>query len=376
MHPFTFNSVAYTALGLLGLLSAVSSAPSPKKWSNKSSTDVWPTNTTYPGWGSGSNSTGSSGSWNSTIPGSGNSTTPSSGNSTSSSGGTNPSEYGSTPAFVVYTDKNTGGDILPPVSEMEPDCWPCCDSVLSFLLLSGAADQAEAWAALSDSQKAAIKNEYNGANISIVVSAFGSTDAPTTTGADPVDTANTMAQWVLDNQLDGIDVDYEDLSAMNARDGSAEQWLVTFTQTLRKKLPKGHYLLTHAPVAPWFSPVFNATGAYLTVDQKAGDLIDWYNVQGADIYTTCDSLLNTSGGDWPGSSLHEIANAGVPLDKLVIGKYATAADGATGFMDPQDLSQCIAQAKKQGWNAGIMSFQYPDADSQWIKTARGSAFPL
>ena len=80
---------------------------------------------------------------------------------------------------------------------------------MSFLLISGPADQAEAWATLSDSQKAAIKNDYNGANISIVVSAFGSTDAPTTTGADPVDTANTMAQWVLDNQLDGIDVDYE-----------------------------------------------------------------------------------------------------------------------------------------------------------------------
>ncbi|KAH9892470.1 glycoside hydrolase [Cubamyces lactineus] len=377
MHSFSFSSVSYIALGLLGFLSAVSSTPSSNKWSDKSSTDVWPTNTTYPGWGSGSgNSTGSSGSWNSTTPGSGNATTPSSGNSTSSSGGTNPSEYGSTPAFVVYTDKNTGGDILPPASEMEGYSVV----VLSFLLISGAADQAEAWASLGDSQKAAIKNDYNGANISIVVSAFGSTDAPTTSGADPVDTANTMAQWVLDNQLDGIDVDYEDLSAMNARDGSAEQWLVTFTQTLRKKLPKGHYLLTHAPVAPWFSPVFNTTGAYLTVDQKAGNLIDWYNVQfynqGADIYTTCDSLLNTSGGDWPGSSLHEIANAGVPLDKLVIGKYAAAADGATGFMEPQDLSQCVAQAKNQGWNAGIMSFQYPDADSQWIKTARGSAFPL
>lgn len=33
---------------------------------------------------------------------------------------------------------------------------------------------------------------------------------------------------------------------MNARDGGAEAWLVSFTQTLREKLPKDHYLLTHA----------------------------------------------------------------------------------------------------------------------------------
>ena len=42
-----------------------------------------------------------------------------------------------------------------------------------------------------------------------MVSAFGGTDAPTTAGKDPVKTASDMAQWVIDNGLDGIDVDYE-----------------------------------------------------------------------------------------------------------------------------------------------------------------------
>lgn len=82
-------------------------------------------------------------------------------------------------------------------------------SVLSFLLVSGAADQAAAWAALSADTKAAIKTEYNAAGVSVIVSAFGATDAPTSGGVDPVATANAMAQFVLDNQLDGIDVDYE-----------------------------------------------------------------------------------------------------------------------------------------------------------------------
>lgn len=43
----------------------------------------------------------------------------------------------------------------------------------------------------------------------MIVSAFGSTDAPTSSGADPVATANTFAAWVIEYGLDGIDVDYE-----------------------------------------------------------------------------------------------------------------------------------------------------------------------
>ena len=41
----------------------------------------------------------------------------------------------------------------------------------------------------------------------------------------------------------------------------------------------GDYILTHAPVAPWFSPGKFPSGAYLTIDRTVGDLIDWYNVQ-------------------------------------------------------------------------------------------------
>ncbi|CDO75671.1 Glycoside Hydrolase Family 18 protein [Trametes cinnabarina] len=316
-------------------------------------------------------------------------------NATSPGNGTDASgEYGSTPAFVVYTDRTTNAPMLPAASDMEgytvvyvamrassnvTYTYPS-ESALSFLLLSGAADQALAWQSLDDSDKHAFKEDYNSAGISIIVSAFGSTDAPTSTDADPVGTANTMAQWVLDNELDGVDVDYEDLNAMDAQDGKAEKWLVTFTETLRHKLPKGHYLLTHAPVAPWFSPTFNASGAYVTVHKQAGSLIDWYNVQfynqGAGMYTTCDGLLNTAGSAFLGSSLNEIASAGIPLNKLVIGKYASDGDGANGYMVPQTLAKCVAQAKQQGWSAGVMFWEYPDADASLIKTVRGTAFPL
>ncbi len=42
-----------------------------------------------------------------------------------------------------------------------------------------------------------------------MVSVFGATDVPTSSGADPVTTAQTMAAWVKEYDLDGIDVDYE-----------------------------------------------------------------------------------------------------------------------------------------------------------------------
>jgi len=43
----------------------------------------------------------------------------------------------------------------------------------------------------------------------LIVSAFGATDIPTTIGANPVDTANEFADWVIEYDLDGMDVDYE-----------------------------------------------------------------------------------------------------------------------------------------------------------------------
>lgn len=42
-----------------------------------------------------------------------------------------------------------------------------------------------------------------------MISAFGSTDVPTSTGADPIATANTIAAWVKEFDMDGVDIDYE-----------------------------------------------------------------------------------------------------------------------------------------------------------------------
>ncbi|KAI8974523.1 glycoside hydrolase [Trametes punicea] len=277
------------------------------------------------------------------------------------------------PAFVIYTDKFVSADVLPPATQLAGYNVVA----LSFLTLKGPVDQAGAFAALPAAQRAATKAEYSQAGINIIVSAFGATDTPTTSGADPVGTANTMAQFVIANGLDGIDVDYEDLAAMNKGDGAAEQWVTTFTKTLRQTLPQGQFILTHAPLAPWLAPNAQfAAGAYLTINKNVGSLIDWYNIQfyNQGLYTDCNGLLNTSGGVFPGSSLFEIANNGVSLNKLVIGKPGSAADATNGFIDPVTLGTCVNQARIKGWSAGIMAFEFPDANATWIKDAKGKFF--
>ena len=82
-------------------------------------------------------------------------------------------------------------------------------SALSFLTSGGALDNAGSWASLSDDERASVKSQYDAAGVKLIVSAFGATETPTSSGLDPVGAATTMANWVRQYKLDGIDVDYE-----------------------------------------------------------------------------------------------------------------------------------------------------------------------
>ncbi|KAF8735396.1 hypothetical protein AX14_002147 [Amanita brunnescens Koide BX004] len=296
----------------------------------------------------------------------------------------------SAPHFVIYSDMWTGSS-LPPPSTIKgfntllripcPSCSPLImRSNLAFLLLEGPCDNAQAWASLNDTERSIIKSQYAAAGITLLVSAFGSTDIPTTSRADPVATANVMAAWVRQYQLDGIDVDYEDLAAFEKGDGSAENWLITFTQTLRARLPAGQYLITHAPLAPWFERHRWGGGGYLMVDSVVGNLIDWYNVQfynqGFTEYITCHELLTASSETWPNTAVFQIAASGVSMSKIVIGKPATVADASNGYMDPMTMASCLSQAKDQKWAGGVMTWQYPHAAASWITTVRSQSWPV
>lgn len=89
---------------------------------------------------------------------------------------------------------------------------------LSFWLTTGTADLAYIWenaaTAMSfvggDTQtiQKKLKKMYNDKGIKLLVSAFGATEFPTSAGKDPIATANSLARFVLNNNLDGVDVDW------------------------------------------------------------------------------------------------------------------------------------------------------------------------
>ncbi|CAD6569884.1 MAG: hypothetical protein TREMPRED_005496 [Tremellales sp. Tagirdzhanova-0007] len=247
--------------------------------------------------------------------------------------------------------------------------------ILAFWMSSeGPVDDAQAWQQFSASTRQSVLEEYHDAGIALMVSAFGSTDSPTSNGADPTSTAQELAQFVKDYGLDGVDVDYEDMTAMN--NDQAESWLITFQTVLREQLPSP-YIISHAPVAPWFTSANDyASGAYVKVHQAVGHTIDFYNIQfynqGSDAYVDCTTLITDSGGEWPSTSVMEINSyAGVPLEKIVIGKPLDPGAADNGYMDPSTLNQCVAQAQALGWNAGVMFWEWTSEAPSMIGTVLG-----
>ncbi|KAF5379004.1 hypothetical protein D9757_009105 [Collybiopsis confluens] len=265
-----------------------------------------------------------------------------------------PSPIPDAPRFVAYSDNWDGQTAPPPVANVKgfnvfanrlKRFSPIKNNIsaLCFLLTTGAYDRAKIWQDMTQYQRETVKSEYKAAGVSLIVSAFGSTETPTTSGVDPIAMADQMAKWVIANDLDGIDVNYEDFPAFDA--GTAEVWLVKFTKQLRQTLPKGKYILTHA--------------------------------QGADEYATCAGLLTESSSTFPKTALFQIHdNAKVPLKQLVICKPATSADANSGYMDPGTLATCLSEAKKKDWSAGVTVWQWPHAQAAWIKEVRSKSWPV
>jgi len=165
------------------------------------------------------------------------------------------------------------------------------------------------------------------------------------------------------NFLD-FDTSSQDFEAVGK--GHAVVWLETFTKVLRANLPAGEFVITHArefifgkskinspnfshtlhiAVAPWFGK----GQPYAQLNETVGDLIDWYNVQFYSqglAYTTCNTLIFSSGGDFPGTSVMEIVDSGIPQHKVVIGKPGTPAlvgtpvpsDGGSGGGGTQEAN--------------------------------------
>lgn len=169
------------------------------------------------------------------------------------------------------------------------------------------------------------------------------------------------------------DISNADMDAMNS--AQAVSWLVEFQTELRSLLPSP-YIISHAPVAPWFTSASDySDGAYVSIDQQVGDSIDFYNIQfynqGDDQYTTCETLITNSGTDWPSTSVLEINSyAGLDLDKIVIGKPLDSGAADNGYMDAATIHQCVELAQESGWNAGVMFWEWTSKAPTIMATVR------
>jgi len=228
------------------------------------------------------------------------------------------------------------------------------------------------WGSTTQQIQSAWVGKFHAKGIKVMVSAFGATNYPT--GDDPIQVANNLAAFVKNNQLDGCDVDYEDNDAMNQ--GRAEAWLISFTQQLRKQLPREQgYIISHAPQAPYFLGKPNyPNGAYITIDQAVGNLIDFYNVQfynqGSSDYTTYQTLFQQADGWSPNTAVFQIHSKGIPLERIVVGKPITQADADnTGYVPMDQLQGIISQAARStSWRTGVMGWEFVhDNNGDWSK---------
>lgn len=98
----------------------------------------------------------------------------------------------------------------------------------------------------NDALQQAIMALYHANNIKVLISVFGATDQGITGTENPTTLATTIANFVTTNNLDGVDVDWEDTFPTNYFDvsGTGEEWLVLLFTQLRSLLPSPTYLIT------------------------------------------------------------------------------------------------------------------------------------
>ena len=228
--------------------------------------------------------------------------------------------------------------------------------------------------------------EYHKNGVKILISAFGATSYPTTEGIPATACGENLAQYVIDMKLDGVDLDYEDNGAMEQ--GEAVPWLIAMTEAMLMKFKATgkKYIITHAPQAPYFmngkypKNYVDFHKSLLSDGSTVGDHIDSYLVQfynqGSSTYSTYESLFKWSDGWSSGTSVKEIANKGIPISKIVMGKPITEKDVVnSGYVCPDQLAGFIQTARQPGnvWAndgdiGGVMGWKFQsDRNGEWIR---------
>ncbi len=253
-----------------------------------------------------------------------------------------------------------------------------------YLSATGPTDAAVAWQGLSSATKTATMQTVHSAGGVVLVSLGGSTDHPY--DQDPTQLGQRVAQWALDQQLDGVDFDLESIQpgfVVSPQLPTAAQliaWLVTLNEATRAVLGSGR-LITHAPQAPYLSVPGSqgtwagTTGGYTAVFQ-AGNVdflnIQYYN-QGSGCYQTYDDIFVSPCSSFPSTAISQLSQNGkvMPLSALVVGMPVAPNDASQPFPNASTLHDMFTQANSSlGWTAGVMGWQWhADGSARtWLQT--------
>lgn len=181
---------------------------------------------------------------------------------------------------------------------------------------------------------------------------------------DTAKLADSLASFVKNNELDGVDIDYEDTPAFTGQAGyNGAQFLVSLTQELRKRLPSPDYIISHAPQPPYLEQGGYMAG-YVEVVQQAGQEIDWLNVQ---FYNNPPWSANPD--QIISSYLNYTKLPNMSPEKVIAGFPVTQNDAGSGYMPVQTIiNEVIKPIQQQSSLGGIMNWQFSsDHNGDWIK---------
>jgi len=184
---------------------------------------------------------------------------------------------------------------------------------------------------------------------------------PASDGLDPVKLAQEAAKIAIDNNFDGVDVDWEDFVYWGSHsDDDTFNWLDKFQTELAAQL-KGNgndMIISHAPVAWWFT---KEKAAWVQFNKKHAETIDFYNMQfynGKHGYNTCEDNFTSKFGDDKDPSVAHLIEMGVSADKIVMGKQFDQQP--QDLWSGDDLGKCVKR--------GADEFKTPIAGVMWWKT--------
>lgn len=228
---------------------------------------------------------------------------------------------------------------------------------------------------LIEAERAELLDYAHSRNAKIMLSLGGATDHITAQVAsgDGVTYAKAACEYALKYGFDGVDFDIELPPGMSGpfRDGTMQQFIYDGTTECRRILGPNK-LISHAPQAPYFGDWADSTLGYTQVMVDYPDLIDFVNIQyynqGQTLYTTYENLFVAAGSWVTNTAVFEIADNGVDINKLVVGKpVGPSGYASNGYIDPKTLHDMGCQAMRQrGWNAGFMNWMYAKDSEDWI----------